>query len=136
MVVAAEDADKFIAAAQAENLEAYRVAEVTEEERMVIQWKGQTIANLSRAFLDTNGAVKHTSVEVAEKDLAPLAKPLYKDLRDMAAALKTASRRGLVERFDGSIGQGSVLMPFGGKTQKTPAQAMAALLPVLPGQTT
>ena len=136
VVVAAEDADKFIAAAQAENLEAYRVAEVTEQERMVIQWKGQTIADLSRAFLDTNGAVKHTAVEVGKKDLAPLAQPLYANLREMAAALKTASRRGLVERFDGSIGQGSVLMPFGGKTQKTPAQAMAALLPVLPGQTT
>ena len=136
VVVAAEDADKFIAFAQEENLEAYRVAEVTEEERMVIEWKGQTIANLSRAFLDTNGAVKHTAVEVAEKDLSPLAKPLYANLREMAADLKTASRRGLVERFDGSIGQGSVLMPFGGKTQKTPAQAMAALLPVLPGQKT
>ena len=136
VVVAAEDADKFIAFAQEENLEAYRVAEVTEQERMVIQWKGQTIADLSRAFLDTNGAVKHTSVEVGKKDLAPLAKPLYANLREMAAALKTASRRGLVERFDGSIGQGSVLMPFGGKTQKTPAQAMAAKLPVLPGQET
>ena len=65
VVVAAEDADAFIAHAQAENLEAYRVAVVTEEERMVMTWKGNTIANLSRAFLDTNGAVKHTQVAVS-----------------------------------------------------------------------
>ena len=136
VVVAAEDADKFISFAQSENLEAYRVAVVTEEERMVMEWKGTVIANLSRAFLDTNGASKHTAVEVTEKDLSALSQPLYANLREMASDLKTASRRGLVERFDGSIGAGSVLMPFGGKTQKTPAQAMAALLPVLPGQET
>ena len=136
VVVAAEDADKFIEYAQAENLEAYRVAVVTEEARMVMSWKGQTIANLSREFLNTNGADKHTEVEVTEKDLSAFSKPLYKSLKEMAADLKTASRRGLVERFDGSIGAGSVLMPFGGKTQKTPAQAMAALLPTLPGQFT
>ena len=136
VVVAPEDADKFIEAAQAENLEAYRVAVVTEEERMVMQWKGKEIANLSRAFLDTNGAVKHTEVSVAQKNLQPLYQPLYGSLREMASSLKTASRRGLTERFDGSIGAGSVLMPFGGKTQTTPAQAMAALFPVLPGQET
>ena len=136
VVVAAEDADAFIVAAQKENLEAYRVAVVTEEARMVMVWKGQIIANLSRAFLDTNGASKHTRVEVTEKDLSVLSNALYGSLREMAADLKTASRRGLVERFDGSIGAGSVLMPFGGKTQTTPAQAMAAVLPVLPGQQT
>ena len=136
VVVAAEDADKFIEFAQSENLEAYRVAVVTEEARMVMTWKGHTIADLSRAFLNTTGADKHTEVEVTEKDLSAFSKPLYTDLREMAADLKTASRRGLVERFDGSIGAGSVLMPFGGKTQKTPAQAMAALLPTLPGQST
>ena len=136
VVVAAEDADKLIAYAAEENLEAYRVATVTEEARMVMTWKGQTIANLSRAFLNTNGADKHTTVEVTEKDLSVFSKALYGSLREMAADLKTASRRGLVERFDGSIGTGSVLMPFGGKTQRTPAQAMAALLPTLPGQTT
>jgi len=136
VVVAAEDADKFIAHAEAENLEAYRVAVVTEEERMVMSWKGCEIANLSRAFLDTNGAVKHTAVEVTEKDLSPLSKPLYASLREMAADLKTASQRGLVERFDSTIGAGSVIMPFGGKRQLTPAQSMAAVLPVLPGQET
>ena len=136
VVVAAEDADQFIAFAQAENLEAYRVAVVTEEERMVMNWKGQTIANLSRAFLDTNGAVKHTAVEVTEKDLSPLSKPMFGSLREMAGSLKTASRMGLVERFDSTIGAGSVLMPFGGKNQATPTQAMAAVLPMLPGQET
>ncbi|MBQ8716793.1 MAG: phosphoribosylformylglycinamidine synthase [Clostridia bacterium] len=136
VVVAAEDADKFIEYAESENLEAYRVAVVTEEARMVMSWKGQTIADLSREFLNTNGADKHTAVEVTEKDLSVFSKALYSDLREMAADLKTAGRRGLVERFDGSIGAGSVLMPFGGKTQTTPAQAMAAVLPVLPGEVT
>ena len=136
VVVEAKDADKFIAFAESENLEAYRVAVVTEEARMVMTWKGQTIADLSRAFLNTNGADKHTAVNVTEKDLAALSAPLYASLREMAGDLKTASRQGLVERFDGSIGAGSVTMPFGGKTQKTPAQSMAALLPVLPGEFT
>ena len=136
VVVAAEDADRFIAFAEAENLEAYLVAVVTEEERMVMSWKGQTIANLSRAFLDTNGAVKHASVSVDAKDLSALSKPLYTSLREMAADLKTASQRGLVERFDATIGAGSVVMPFGGKRQLTPAQSMAAVLPVLPGEET
>ncbi|MBR5489680.1 MAG: phosphoribosylformylglycinamidine synthase, partial [Oscillospiraceae bacterium] len=136
VVVEAQDADKFIAFAQSENLEAYRVAVVTEEERMVMSWKGQTIADLSRAFLDTNGATKHTSVEIGECDRAVFDAPLFNSLREMASSLKCASRRGLVERFDGSIGAGSLLMPYGGKTQTSPAQAMAALFPVLPGQST
>ena len=136
VVVEAKDADAFIAAAEKENLEAYRVAIVTEEPRMVMTWKGKEIANLSRAFLDTNGAVKHTAVEVTPKDLSPLSKPLYTSLKEMAADLKTAGRRGLVERFDSTIGSGSLLMPFGGRNQSTPAQAMAALLPTLPGQET
>ena len=136
VVVEAKDADKFIEYAEKENLEAYRVAVVTEEARMVMSWKGQTIADLSREFLNTNGADKHTAVDVSEKDLSVFSAALYGDLREMASSLKTASRRGLVERFDGSIGAGSLLMPFGGKTQNTPAQAMAALLPTLPGQFT
>ena len=136
VVVAAEDADRFIAFAEAENLEAYRVAVVTEEERMVMNWKGQTIANLSRAFLDTNGAVKHTAVAVGAKDLSVLGTPLYGSLREMASDLKTASQRGLVERFDSTIGAGSIIMPFGGQRQLTPAQSMAAVLPVLPGEQT
>ena len=136
VVVEAKDADAFIACAEKENLEAYRVAVVTEEARMVMTWKGKEIANLSRAFLDTNGAVKHTSVYVGKKDLSSLSKPLYQNMAEMAGDLKTASRRGLVERFDSTIGCGSLLMPYGGKNQSTPAQAMAALLPVLPGKET
>ena len=136
VVVEAKDADTFIALAEKENLEAYRVAVVTEEARMVMTWKGQTIANLSRAFLDTNGAVKHAAVAVPEKDLSALSKPLYSCLEEMAADLRTADQRGLVERFDATIGAGSVLMPFGGRRQLTPAQSMAAVLPVLPGETT
>ena len=136
VVVAPEDADAFIAAAQKENLEAYRVAVVTEEARMVMSWKGNEIANLSREFLNTNGAVKHSDVYVSQKDLSALSNALYSSLREMAGDLKTASQRGLVERFDATIGAGSVLMPFGGKTQLTPAQAMAAVLPVLPGEQT
>ncbi len=136
VVVAAEDADKLIAFAQEENLEAYRVAVVTEEERMVMKWKGNIIANLSRAFLDTNGAVKHMDVTVTEKDLSVLSKAMYSSLREMASDLRTASQRGLIERFDSTIGAGSVVMPYGGKRQLTPTQSMAAVLPVLPGQDT
>ena len=135
VVVAPEDEEQFIAMAQAENLEAYRVAVVTESPRMVMTWKGQTIADLSREFLNTNGAVKRARVSVPERDY-PVVGHDFSSLREMAASLKCASRRGLVERFDGSIGTGSVLMPFGGKTQTTPAQAMAALLPTMPGEET
>ena len=137
VVVAPEDADAFIAAAQEENLEAYRVALVTEEARMVMSWKGHEIANLSRDFLNTNGAVKHAGVEVPDGN-RPFV-PVYDDpidLRALAGQLKFASQRGLVERFDATIGAGSLLMPFGGKNQATPAQAMAAKLPVLPGEDT
>ena len=134
VVVAPEDVDAFIAAAEKENLEAYRVAVVTEEARMVMSWKGNEIANLSREFLNTNGAVKHVAVEVADRKEAAVADK--SDLRTIASTLKYASQRGLVERFDSTIGAGSVLMPFGGKNQATPTQAMAAKLPVLPGQTT
>ena len=153
VVVARSDEAAFIAAAGKENLEAYRVAVVTESPRMVMKWRGETIADLSREFLSTNGAVKHAGVSVPDRqayqevEVTIDGKPrtvtataigsiAESDLRTIAASLPCASRRGLVERFDGTIGAGSVLMPFGGKTQRTPAQAMAALLPVLPGQET
>ncbi len=135
VVVAPEDADKFIAAAERENLEAYQVAVVTADPRMVMRWQGKTIVSLSREFLNSNGAVKHAAVSVTEGTV-PLPGRDFTSLREMASSLKCASRRGLIERFDGSIGAGSVLMPFGGKNQATPAQAMAALLPVLPEQET
>ncbi|MBR5468182.1 MAG: phosphoribosylformylglycinamidine synthase, partial [Firmicutes bacterium] len=135
VVVDAKDVDTFIAYAEKENLEAYPVAVVTEEARMVMNWNGNTIVNLSREFLDTNGADKHTTVAVDKKEEICMCSEA-KTLRETAASLKSASRRGLSERFDSTIGAGSVLMPFGGKTQRTPAQAMAALLPVLPNQST
>ena len=134
VVVARSDAERFIAAAEAENLEAYPVAVVTASPRMVMRWRGKTIVDLSRAFLDTNGAVKHASVRVPAKIAGESSRSMT--LRTMAADLKSASRRGLAERFDATIGAGSVLMPFGGKYQRTPTQTMAALLPVLPGQET
>ena len=134
VVVAPEDEEKFISAAQNENLEAYRVAVVTESPRMVMRWRGETIADLSRAFLDTNGATKHASVAVEAKKSAAVSAPAT--LREMAGSLKSASRRGLTERFDSTVGAFTLLMPFGGKTQRSPSQAMAALLPVLPGNTT
>ncbi len=134
VVVAAEDADAFIKFAETENLEAYRVAVVTEAPRMVMTWKGKRIADLARSFLDTNGAVKHADVAVPDGKQAGY--PCKASLKEIASDLKFASQRGLVERFDATIGAGSVLMPFGGKKQLTPTQAMAAVLPVLPGEKT
>ncbi len=135
VVVAPQDAAAFIAAAESENLEAYQVAAVTEDPRMVMTWNGQTVASLSRAFLSSNGADKHITVTVParkahETELHP------SRLAQLAAQLKLATQRGLGERFDGSIGAGSVLMPFGGTCQTSPAQAMAALFPVGPGHET
>ena len=135
VVVAPENAGAFIAAAEKENLEAYPVAVVTGSPRMVMRWNGATIVDISRDFLNTNGAVKHTSVRVPMRKPAPNTSECC-DLRTLASSLKSASRRGLAERFDASVGAGSVLMPFGGKRQRTPTQVMAALLPVLPGHET
>ena len=136
VVVAPENAEKFIAAAQAENLEAYPVAVVTESPRMVMRWRGRTIVDLSRDFLNTNGAVKHAGAAVPAVRRGFSNPADQGSLREMAASLQSASRRGLAERFDATIGCGSVLMPFGGKYQRTPTQVMSALLPVLPGQET
>ena len=153
VVVAPENAEKFVSAAQAENLEAYPVAVVTASPRMVMRWRDRTIVDLSRDFLNTNGTVKHASVSVPDRSSVEFSIPAGNgetkpvkgakfgvsfsgSLREMAASLRSASRRGLAERFDSTIGCGSVLMPFGGKFQRTPTQVMAALLPVLPGQET
>ncbi len=135
VAVAPEDAPAVIAAADRENLEAYPVAVVTEEPRMVMRWQGKPIVSLSRAFLNTNGAVKHAAVSVPVRFMEKDSRPMP-TLRAMAAELATVSRRGLSERFDSTVGAGTVLMPFGGRYQRTPAQVMAALLPVLPGQET
>ena len=132
VVVGPEDVEAFMAAAARENLEATLVATVTESPRMVLRWNGKAIVNLSRAFLDTNGADKHASVRVDE--LPALESPRgagspSERLMALAESLDCCSQRGLVERFDGSIGAASVLMPFGGKYQLSPTQVMAALLP-------
>ena len=138
VVVAAEDAARFCGFAAEENLEATIVATVTDDGRMTMDWKGKRIVNLSRAFLDTNGAPKEAKVRVgaprAEKTRS--AQGIAEAYRALAGDLNVCSKRGLAERFDSTIGAGSVLMPFGGKRQRTPTQAMAALLPVLPGQET
>ena len=138
VVVAPENVPAFLQAAEDENLEAYQVAVVTGEPRLVLHWNGKAIADLSRAFLNSNGAVKHASVYVPK-----LPEPEIPDTEDTIAGFERlatdpnlASQRGLVERFDGSIGAASVLMPFGGRDQTTPAQAMAALLPAGPGHET
>lgn len=136
VVVEPHNVDAVIAFAEQENLEAYVVATVTADPRMVMHWKGAKIADLSRAFLNTNGATKHTDIIVNHTPYHGNGKREFSDLTTMISSLKCGSRRGLTQRFDGSIGSASVLMPFGGKTQRTPTQSMAALLPVAPGQKT
>ena len=143
VVVDPKDVDQFLAYAKEENLEAVEVAVVTQEPRLVLIWRDKEIVNISRAFLDTNGAHQETDVEVeipskeanyfikeevAEADVA-------KKWLDTLADLNCCSQKGLVEMFDSSIGAGSVLMPYGGKYQLTETQAMVAKLPVLEGHT-
>ncbi len=139
VVVAKADVDAFIQKASGENLEAYVVAEVTDHNRMLMRHEGVTVADLSRDFLNSNGAEKHIDAAVSTQlDAADMALPpsLGDGLRALAGDLRWCSQRGLIERFDSSIGAASVLLPFGGKYQKTPTQAMAALLPVQSGETT
>ncbi len=126
VVVAKEDVEAFQALALAENLEATVVARVTEKPSLIMTWNGKEIVNLSRAFLDSNGAEKHITVAPAAPQA--FAKDIPADFRtgyfDLAQDLNICSKRGLSERFDSTIGAGTILMPFGGKTQKTPIQAM------------
>ncbi|WP_455581634.1 phosphoribosylformylglycinamidine synthase [Dysosmobacter sp.] len=138
VVVEAQDAERFMAIAHEENLEAVIVASVTDTGRMVMRWNGQIVADLSRAFLNTNGAPK-AAAAVVEAPAAPGTLQItnfHDTLLALAGDLNICSKQGLSERFDSTIGAGSVLMPFGGKYQKTPAQAMAAKLPVLGCDTT
>ncbi|MBD5560691.1 MAG: phosphoribosylformylglycinamidine synthase [Clostridia bacterium] len=134
VVVAPGDVERFTEAAARENVEAYPVASVQAEPRMVMKWQGRTVLDLSRAFLNTNGAVRQAGVRVPARGSEPSSLP--SSLREAASDLAFASRRGLTERFDSTVGAGSVLMPFGGRSQRTPAQVMAALLPVAPDETT
>ena len=129
VVVESKDADAFIAKAAAENLEAYIVATVTESPRMVLRYEGAVVADLSREFLNSNGAEKRADIEVAPQGTKI-------DRPSQYAELATAELTGLREMFDASVGAATVLAPFGGATQKTPPQAMAALVPVQSGETT
>lgn len=126
IVVATENVDRFMELADQENLEATVVATITEEARLKMSWNGQTICNISREFLNSNGAEKHVNVElVAPADYTPVVTGTFLENMDrIATDLNTCSKRGLSERFDSTIGAGTVLMPFGGKYQQTPIQAM------------
>ena len=138
VALAAEDVDAFIAMAHEENLEATPVAVVTDDERVRMQWAGDTIVDVSRAFLASNGAPKHMTVQVAEQGTYERAwegDTLTERLEAVLSDLNVCSNKGLSERFDSTIGAATVLMPFGGKRQLTPSMAMVAKLPV-DGETT
>lgn len=141
VVVDKKDEKEFLTYAQEENLEATTVAVVTEDPRLVLSWRGREIVNISRAFLDTNGAHQETKVAVdlpdenekyfVRDEVGDVKEKWMNTLKD----LNVCSQKGLVEMFDSSIGAGSVLMPYGGKYQLTETQAMVAKLPVLKGKT-
>lgn len=137
VVVAPEDADKFRALASKENLESTPVAVVKSEPRLRMNWNGRTIVDISREFLNSNGAEKHTDVAVPDVKVSYSTgrKNTSADWDGMVTDLNICSQRGLVQRFDSTIGGATVLMPFSGKTQQTPVQAMAAKLPVLNAKT-
>ena len=140
VVVSARDEGAFLAAAEAENLEATTVATVSAEARLRMTWRGQIICDIDRAFLDTNGAEKHARVRVAPMSVADRSpevsgNTLGEKLERLMGSLECCSRRGLAERFDSTIGAATVLMPFGGEYQLTSAQCMAAKVPVS-GETT
>ncbi len=137
VVVAAEDAGRFLALADGENLEATIVARVTESPRLVMHWNGRTIVDVSRAFLSSNGAEKHIDVLVEKPQSFDKTIPadFSGGLRDLAQDLNVCSRQGLSERFDSTIGAGTVLMPFGGRDQRTPVQAMVQKISLERGHT-
>ena len=142
IVVDPKDVDTMLKYADEENLEAVVVAEVTEEPRLVLTWRGKEIVNISRAFLDTNGAHQETDVKVeipakADNYFDSVKEPedVKKAWIDTLSDLNVCSQKGLVEMFDSSIGAGTVTMPYGGKYQLTPTQTMIAKLPVMKGKT-
>ena len=141
VVVDKKDVEAFLSYAKEENLEAVTVAEVTEDPRLVLTWRGKEIVNISRAFLDTNGAHQETAVavELPDEQEKYFVREEVGDVRekwlDTLKDLNVCSQKGLVEMFDGSIGAGSVFMPYGGKYQLTETQTMVAKLPVLKGKT-
>ncbi len=131
------DVEKFISIAKEENLESTIVATVTEEKRLKMEWCGNVIVDISRDFLNSNGAEKHISVSVGEKYISKKAVngTFTDEYKKLASDYNVCSKRGLSERFDSTIGAATVLMPFGGKYQRTPAQTMIAKLPVGPHKT-
>lgn len=126
VVVSERDVEDFVKLANKENLEATVVSKVTEEPRLVMSWRGKTIVNISRAFLNTNGQEKHVDVEIADfMDFDKIKEESFAEgFKAVACDLNSCSKRGLSERFDSTIGATTVLMPFGGKFQRTPTQAM------------
>ncbi len=132
VVVAPEDRDEFMELASSENLEATVIAVVTREPRLVMEWNGKKIVDVSREFLNTNGAPKHTAIKVAApRDVTgDLSGSFAENMMKTVSDLNVCSKRGLAERFDSTIGAASLLMPFGGKNQLTPIQAMAHRLPM------
>ncbi len=137
VVISSENADRFIKLSEEENLEATIVAEVTDTDRLRMNWKDKTIVDIKRSFLDTNGAKQEISLKVKSPSVYPyevkncdIKEKWLKSLRN----LNVCSQKGLIERFDSTIGGGTVLMPLGGKYQLTPAEGMAAKIPVLGGE--
>lgn len=137
VVVDKKDVDAFIALASEENLLATKVAVVTEEPRLKMNWCGNQIVNLSREFLNSNGAPKYTDISIEKPEIKPVNRQqnTAKAWKELLTDLNVCSQKGLVERFDSTIGASSVLMPYGGTLQLTPSQAMAAKIPVLHGET-
>ena len=137
VVVEKKDVDRFLALAKEENLNATVVAKVKEEKRLTMFWNGKAICDISREFLNSNGAEKHIDIEVAAPQ-CPMKKiegSFESNMKALADDLNICSKRGLSERFDSTIGAGTVLMPFGGKNQQTPIQAMVQLVSVEKGHT-
>lgn len=141
VVIDKKDEEEFLAYAKEENLEAVTVAVVTEDPRLVLLWRGKEIVNISRAFLDTNGAHQETgvAVDLPDEEQKYFVRSEVEDVKgkwlDTLGDLNVCSQKGLVEMFDGSIGAGSVFMPYGGRYQLTETQTMVARLPVLKGKT-
>ena len=137
VVVAPEDTEKFLALAAGENLEATVVAQVKADPRLTMTWNGSTIVDISREFLNSNGAEKHMTVSVPAPHMtpAPVPETFQSGMEAQAGDLRFCSRQGLSERFDSTIGAGTVLMPFGGKFQRTPIQAMVHKISLEHGHT-
>lgn len=146
VVIAKEDSDRFIQAAMDENLEATQVAVVTDTGRLRMKWRNKVIVDISREFLNTNGVKQNIDINVSEPKKLKLGEAISKEISDKTnnieelwiknlQRLEHCSQKGLVERFDSTIGAGTILMPFGGKYQMSPAEGMAAKLPVIDGDT-